>query len=590
MVFIREAFDGLTGALDRLTSPAKKIAAMGDQFTRASAALGKTFESTFSEFEGSMDGLRGSLDQRFRANIRTLEAGLQGNAAGVAKLINQQELTNTAFAKTARALANMESALGLSREETNNLALGMIDTGSKFQISTDKLVNVVSELESTFPVQALAGFGPQVTEAVTLMLGKVGPQLAPSLMKSIKFILDPGRDAFDRLSRLGIEGVRDRLEFAETADDALRLFESAFKTADISFRQMAQGPFMMIGEASRNFGDAGLHITAVTANLDKRIEQEVEATDLYAKTISNLYKEIFVPFESAFIKFHPTFVEITEIINNVFVSLGKEFEAFVDTIRTSGGARLLVDNTKLMLLDIGIAVREAFDNIMGTAENGFNGVFGPGGILDKMKVVFSDLAVSFHDLRHPFGGDSERREALFNMAKEERMQMIAEATFQRRKGMNAIEITMDQVEDKYRRKISTEQMQFNKSYAEKMSKIAESSERKQSEAVTELKNQRFLLKTQMLFNQGLNFLMQQSVDTQEKIKENTGVVADTIGKNTAPQFLDDTAAILGPSMERILFGGGSVATAMIVEAIDNQTEVMDAGLNQSSSRFADSGS
>ena len=133
-------------------------------------------------------------------------------------------------------------------------------------------------------------------------------------------------------------------------------------------------------------------------------------------------------------------------------------------------------------------------------------------------------------------------------------------------------------------------MQFNKSYAEKMSKIAESSERKQSEAVTELKNQRFLLKTQMLFNQGLNFLMQQSVDTQEKIKENTGVVADTIGKNTAPQFLDDTAAILGPSMERILFGGGSVATAMIVEAIDNQTEVMDAGLNQSSSRFADSGS
>ena len=66
-----------------------------------------------------------------------LEAGLQGNTAGLARLINQQRLTGTASAKTAAAFATLEMTMGLSRDATNKLASDMVEMGNEFSISTD---------------------------------------------------------------------------------------------------------------------------------------------------------------------------------------------------------------------------------------------------------------------------------------------------------------------------------------------------------------------------------------------------------------------------------------------------------------------
>ncbi len=49
---------------------------------KASLALGQTYEQTRDSLGGTMEGLRGDINQRFSAAIAGMEAGLQGNTAG----------------------------------------------------------------------------------------------------------------------------------------------------------------------------------------------------------------------------------------------------------------------------------------------------------------------------------------------------------------------------------------------------------------------------------------------------------------------------------------------------------------------------
>ena len=173
---LNKEIKGLTGKIPSIGGAFSKLGDIlatsiefGDKASRMSLALGKTYEESMGQFNGTMDQLRGSLDQRFTANILALESGLQGNAKGVAKLINQQQLTNTNFTNTAKALANVEASLGSSRESTNAFAESIISTGTRFEISTDKLVNAVDALKGTFTTMNLAGMGPQVLGIISLL-------------------------------------------------------------------------------------------------------------------------------------------------------------------------------------------------------------------------------------------------------------------------------------------------------------------------------------------------------------------------------------------------------------------------------------
>ena len=113
---------------DSLNRLRRSIEEAGDRLQRASLALGKTFDQMNAEITPAMDGLRGSLDQRIGAALAGLNAGLQGNTAGVAKLINQQQLTGTAFQNTAVTMAQLSQGLNVTTEEVNNLSLDLIET------------------------------------------------------------------------------------------------------------------------------------------------------------------------------------------------------------------------------------------------------------------------------------------------------------------------------------------------------------------------------------------------------------------------------------------------------------------------------
>ena len=172
------ALAGLAKSMDALKGSIESAFDFAQRAEKSSLALGMSFETANNKLGGTMEDLRGDLNERFAGAIAGMEAGLQGNTAGIARLVNQQRLTGTASAKTAAAFANMEMTMGLSREATNKLASDMVEMGAEFQISTDNLVGAINMMAESFPAQKLAGMGAEVNAAVAGLQAELGPAMS----------------------------------------------------------------------------------------------------------------------------------------------------------------------------------------------------------------------------------------------------------------------------------------------------------------------------------------------------------------------------------------------------------------------------
>ncbi len=576
---LNDAINGLTGALQLATTPIKKIADLGDKFAQAGASLGMSFEETFDRFDQSVNGLRGSLDQRFAANMRTLEAGLQGNAKGVAKLINQQELTGTAFGRTASTLANLESTLHLSRGDTNYLAESMIETGAKYTISTDKLVDAVQGLKDTFPAQAIAGLGPGLMGAVTELQAQLGPQLAGSLNHMMKMILDTSQQGYDRLVRLGIGDVRDKLmAVANNQAASMEVLEQAARVASKNFKDLADGPFRMIGVASEHFGQSAIHITTVADNLGKREAKLVTQTDLFAKRMSVLLSEIFIPFERAMLKVYPLVLEAMETLADIADTLGREFNAFIDTVVAESGLKGTVKKLQIYLVDTAITITKTLESIFGRADKGFSGFFGPTGTLEKLQLAFAQTSYAIADL--PFIGSKAQRETAAEMMKP--LLENQQALMQLRE-VGGIE-NVDMVGLKrFAPDLAAAMERVNPVY---LREIAEAVEDKDSKLVKKLEELKAAILEGTAFNREGK---EEEIEDRKRNADANVYLAQSERERTSSQFLDDTVSILGASMEGIL-GFSNNPNMELIEAINDQTEVIQEGQGQIPYRFEDQGS
>ena len=263
------------------------------------------------------------------------------------------------------------------------------------------------------------------------------------------------------------------------------------------------------------------------------------------------------------------------------------FEAFVDILRTSGGARMIVDQAKLMLVNAGIAVTEGFNNIMGTAETGFDKVFGPAGVLDKMVVAFSDIAFNLNSI--PLIGSKEGRDSAKEFGREARIRVQAQDLVEASKGLVGVIIPTI---DSFGRKVDEEYRNDLRTAAEKIMSNTDKGLQKDSESLLELKKQKFILETTIGVRSIFRTLGFESLEFQKQTAENTQALADKANEQTStiPQFLDDTVSVLGASMEGILFGTPAAGLEAVVNALEFQTEVIESGQNQNPSRYADPGS
>ena len=70
------ALTGLTKSMDALTTQLRAAMDFADKAQRASLALGQTYDDTRTQLGGTMEGLRGDINQRFGAAMAGAGAGI----------------------------------------------------------------------------------------------------------------------------------------------------------------------------------------------------------------------------------------------------------------------------------------------------------------------------------------------------------------------------------------------------------------------------------------------------------------------------------------------------------------------------------
>jgi hypothetical protein len=334
------ALEGLTKTLNGIKDQFNKAMDFADKAQKVSLGLGKTYDQTRKELGSTMQGLRGDITQKFGAAIAGMEAGLQGNTAGIAKLINQQQLTGTTSAATAKAFARLETSLGTSRDQTNVLAENLIKTGNIWNVTTDELVASIDALAATFPAQDLAGMGVEITGAMTELTAELGPAVGNQLNSVMKTIMDTSLEGYSNLVRLGIGDIRERLSAAKNQEEALKILKSGIITAAESVKTVAGGAdkfFGQIGVAQNIFGAATLDFTTVAKNFGKRTKEEQDKAKDFGMTLENLKNEILTPFQEFFAnKFYPIFIEVADGLSAMAQKVVAAFSGWLDKVIPDG--------------------------------------------------------------------------------------------------------------------------------------------------------------------------------------------------------------------------------------------------------------
>ena len=368
------AIAGLTKAMDSLKGAITESFGFAMQAEKASLALGMSFERANDELGGTMDGLRGDLNERFAGAIAGMEAGLQGNTAGIARLVNQQRLTGTASAKTAAAFASMEMTMGLSREATNKLASDLIDVGAEFGTSTDVLVGAINNMAESFPAQKLAGMGAEVNAAVAGLQSELGPAMSGPLNSVMKMVMDTSMEGYENLTKLGIGSVREQLAAAKSQQEAQQILKDAIGTASMNFKSVvgdASEMYASVGVATDTFGKSAIDLVTIQDAFGQRVKVERTQTEEFGNQLGVLKSEILIPLQKAFLEFFPVIKEVATIFmsfaKDVVADLVDKGKAFVETFGSTdeavAGLKKQFEEIKPKVVDTIMSIVGVFKNV-----------------------------------------------------------------------------------------------------------------------------------------------------------------------------------------------------------------------------------
>ena len=583
---------GLTKAMETLSNQIREAISFAETAQKSSLALGMTFQQTRTQLGSTMEGLRGDMNQRFGAAIMGLEAGMQGNTAGVAKLINQQQLTGTSFAKTATAVAVLESSLGLSRDTTNILSENLLKTGAEYAISTDKLVDAIDALKSTFPAQALAGMGSNVMEAVTLLQAELGPQLAGPLQSVMKMIMDTSMEGYERLVKLGIGDSRERLSASRSTAEAFQIFKDAVVTASDSFKSVAGDAskgFFQIGVASEVFGQQTIDFTTVADNFGKRVKTENDAMEDFGNQLSVLKSEILQPLTDTLSKFYPIILKSFQALSASARKVVERFSTFLEG--TLPKADKVFKEATLAVIDFAIFGLNQFDRFRKYMGVVIDDVF------PKIKDAFISVNTAIH---YGIIVPIELVKMTFTSLMQS-LDMAYAAFLLAAKGllelMDSLQVLGDWTEeikdvDKALNDFGQRTLERTNDFFDSVNTIASDPAKTAAELSKKLKDinddpnllgNKYLSDIRDQFERGDEIQREQNKHLKE-INAKTPEIA------TTPEFLDETANMLGRSIEAILGVGRDTTAAEMLEELKLANEQRAAQGDKNPSSMIDTGS
>jgi hypothetical protein len=289
-------------AVGKLTSAIADSVAFYDDAQKASLSLGMTYGDASKRLEGSMNGLRGSLETKLAGGFELLDAGFQGNMKGMSLLMNQQKVLGGNSKKTAATMASLKGALGLNNDELNSLSVDLLATANKYGVSTDKLVKGLDGLAKSFPVMAAAGVNSAaVTDAITELNSRTGGMMEDQITNAIAQALDPTAEALIKSIAGGTKEYIDIIADENSTSDQIVEAVLGMQTQIAKRAQGHQMPGSLYGEVGVPEMIYGPMATTARQFVSSWEENAKRATSLspvdYGSAASTQLSEILNPFK-----------------------------------------------------------------------------------------------------------------------------------------------------------------------------------------------------------------------------------------------------------------------------------------------------
>ena len=535
------AEDALAGSMYALKDQLAKQLNYAMAADKSSLKLGMSFTESNEQLTSQMAGLRGDLGTRFTASMAGMSEGLQGNTAGIGRLVNQQQLTGTAYAKTAAIFAKMEMTLGISRESTNKLAGSIPELGKRWKTSTDVLVEALDGLADTFVQQKLAGMGAGLPAAVMALQGEVGKSMAGPLGKVMRAIFDTSESGWRGLTLLGIGNVREQLSAATSDAQQSNILKKAIVTASNTIKNFTgngKDMYRMFGVATEQISSAAFDFVAMADALGKRTADMSDSTADFGDQMGVFLQEILIPFQDAFKEFFPLLKDITKIVS----------------VFAKGIVQDLVDSAIRLFLN--------FDDVSGKIK-AFGSVMAT---LGKSIIRFASWVEE--KVVFGFGSSNEKDKEYVRLA----LEANAKATWARGDILMSARSDADPDDGFPNLHIYEEIKGKNFEYYK---------------AVLNMEKTMYTLTSDHFATSEMDSaqLKQALIDKLTKIREelglveeNTKVVADQF--RTTSTFLDESSNLIGRGIESMLGMNEEGGTKSIVEALQIANEQREAQMNQ----------
>ncbi len=314
---LQAAIEGLNATIGKAIGRIENAIAMSDQAQKASLALGQSLAGGSRTLDNSIRDLKGAFGNTLQAQLVALNSGLQGNVAGIGKLINQQQLTGGNFKATARSLATLELALGLTKDQLNNLSVATIETGKKYGVSTDKLIASIDSFSDNFAALELAGMGDGFINAATKISAQVGPAVEKQLGSVLRFLTDPSIEALAKKSALGLGNLMESLG----PDASPEAIQAALASAAQHIENMAGNTsqfFAGMGIVEKRFGKVASDILIINRAFGERQEIEARNQGEFFDQISVLKNQILAPLDKLFSdELFPKVKEFVDLLGRV---------------------------------------------------------------------------------------------------------------------------------------------------------------------------------------------------------------------------------------------------------------------------------
>jgi len=366
MVLLVAAVEALNSTLGKAIGKLENIISTSEQAQKATLSLGQSLGGSFNSLGTSMDDLNGSFGQRLQVGIEGMRAGLQGNTAGVLKLLNEQQLLGQNFKATARVIARFESSLGLSREQTEKLGDTLSETSKKFGVSMDVLVKALEGIKN-LPALRAAGLGG-LPESVTRLAGQFGPALQGELRTFVGLLTDTSIEAYTKLSQLGIGDVRERFA-AAGPERQVKILEEAIARAGQTIQTFDAGAESFFGKlsiADGLFGEVSDSLRALSENIGTRDQVQQRNKGLFTQQISVIKDNIFAPFAMLFSQ--NVFPQLSKFVGILGESLNPFLESLTEKVKSFGNSTEAFNK----VLEITNSLFKGIIKVINFAIDGFN--------------------------------------------------------------------------------------------------------------------------------------------------------------------------------------------------------------------------